>query len=606
MYKRILKLPQLNKSIEINNNDDNLLNILRQNEILLYSPCGGNGTCGKCKVQVTGNINEITEEEKKYLSKEEISRGIRLACKTYILGEAKVYLSDSKLENNSKRNLESRKQYKIDSIITKKVIRLNAPTLENNISITDCIKDKLGDIKIDLDILIEVSNNIDYYKDVTVTLYEDQLIDIEHGNTTDKKYGIAVDIGTTTIACYLIDLNNGRQLEVQSAQNPQIGFGSDIVSRIKYCLENEGGLNNLSNKIRKAIDKLIYEVSKRANVDRRHIYQCVLVGNTTMNHLFWGFNPKSLSKFPFNPVTKDMIIQKAGKIGIENMNNKGKVIFLPNIGGFVGSDTIGAIIASNLINMPNNILLIDLGTNGEIVLSTSTKRYACSTAAGPAFEGARIKNGMQAFSGAIDKVRIEDDLYYTTIDNKPPKGICGSGLIDIISEFLRVGIIEESGKIVDPDSLDNKKLSQRIIKKGRRKEVIIAYENETESGQVISIEQKDIREIQLAKAAIRAGINILLKIANIQFKDINNILIAGAFGNYINKESARRIGIFPHIELNKIVLLGNAAGEGAKIALCDKAILTNKTKECCLTTKHIELSIHPDFHEEFVDAMYFK
>ncbi|SKC39633.1 ASKHA domain-containing protein [Maledivibacter halophilus] len=606
MNEKKIHLPEINKTINVANSKDSLLDLLAKEEIIIYSPCGGKGTCGKCKIRVKGSVNDITNEEKNFLTEDELENDIRLACRTFITGYADVYLLEGKLRNDSKSSLETLKEYKVNNKVIKKYIKIHKPTLENNNSVVECINNSLKDVHIDLDMLRKISKDIDYSKNVTITLYDNELIDMEYEDTRDKNYGVAIDIGTTTVACYLMDLNNGKQIKVSSTQNPQAVYGADVISRINYCLENEEGVEVLSKKVKKGIDELIKELSVKANIDKRHIYQCVLVGNTTMNHLFIGLNPKSLSAMPFNPVIKDVVIEKASRIGINSINSHGKIVFLSNIGGFVGSDTVGAIISADLTHDVDNSLIIDLGTNGEIVLSTPKGRYACSTAAGPAFEGAKIKNGMQAFSGAINSVIIEDDMHYTTIDNQPAKGICGSGLIDIISEFIRIGIITEDGKIVEPHVLNNEKLSKRIIKNGRKKEVIIAYDNETYNRQIITITQKDVRELQLAKGAIKAGINILLKVAEVKFQNIDRILLAGAFGNYINKESARRIGVFPNVELDKIISLGNAAGEGAKLALCNKEILDISRREYSLATKHIEISTHPDFQDEFVSGMYFK
>lgn len=601
-----INIPQLDKVIKTDQTQHSLLDLFNQEGILIYSPCGGQGTCGKCKVRISGNANDITDEEKNFLSDEEIHKGIRLACKTYVSGEVEVYLLEDNIKNDAKKRIETNKQYRVNSPLTKKITKLDMPTLENSYAMVDCIKNRLGKIKIDISLLKALSQKIAYSKEATFTLYDDELIDVEYKDTCNQKYGVAIDIGTTTVACYLVDLNKGIQMDVSSIQNPQAAYGADVISRINYTIEYEDGLKILSGKIQKAIDELIYTVAFQANVDTRYIYECVLVGNTTMYHLFWGIHPKSLSQLPFNAVTNEMIIKDAELVGLRNMNPRGKILFLPSIGGFVGSDTVGAMIGADMVHQPDNLLLIDLGTNGEIVLATQNGRYACSTAAGPAFEGAKIKYGMQAFRGAINAVKIEEDLCYTTIEDDPARGICGSGLIDVISEFLRVGLIEENGKILDPECIENEKLARRIIKNVRSKEVVIAYEEETENHEAIVITQKDIRELQLAKGAIKAGINILLKVANLKFENIDKILLAGAFGNFINKESARRIGIFPNIPLDKIISLGNAAGEGAKRVLCDQGMIETQANVYATTTKHIEISTHPDFQQEFLEGMYLR
>ncbi|MCT4619678.1 MAG: ASKHA domain-containing protein [Marinisporobacter sp.] len=601
----IVTLKDCKKTLYINN-EETALEELNKEGILIYAPCGGKGTCGKCKIKIKGQISSITKEEEKILTKEEIDKGIRLACKTYLYGQAEVEIVEEQFSNESKGKLGTKRIYEVDNHIVKRVVQLNPPTFEDGYTMVEVIKEKLGDIHIGLKMMKWLSHYIDYTKDSTFTLYKDELIDIEYGDTRNQIYGIAIDIGTTTVACYLIDLVKGVPIEVSSMQNPQFGYGADVISRINYTLENKDGLETLNKTIIHGIDVLIHKVTKKAKIKRRHIYECVLVANTTMTHLFLGLDVSSLSSVPFNAVTKDIVIEDAEEMGIKNINPKGKVLFLPGIAGFVGADTVGAMIAANLIKNKDAKLLIDLGTNGEIILSTSRGNYACSTAAGPAFEGAKIKYGMQAFLGAINQVKISDDLYYETIDQKPPKGICGSGLIDLMSELLRVGMVREDGKIVDQEEVENEALARRIVKRRRQKEIIIAYEKETQIEEGIAITQKDIREIQLAKGAIRGGINILLKVAELKINDIDEILLAGAFGNFINKGSARRIGVFPNVSIDKIISIGNAAGEGAIMALCNESVTKEHAKVYSSTTKHIEISKHPDFQDEFLEGMYLK
>jgi uncharacterized 2Fe-2S/4Fe-4S cluster protein (DUF4445 family) len=597
-------LPQLNKTISASKSTT-LLNILNTNKILIYAPCGGNGVCGKCKVLVHGDINELTNEEKKTLPENEIKTGIRLACKTYINTAAEVRLLDTALENHSKEKIKDILQYKTNSRITKKIIIPHKPTLENGLSTLECIIEDQDISKFHIDILQKIST-IDISSPVTITLYNNLLLDIDTEDTLSKKYGVAIDLGTTTVACYLIDLNTGHQLAVQSMQNPQAGYGADVISRINYSMESAVNLKNLQNCIVDGISSLIKKTADTAGIEAQYIYECVLVGNTAMNHLFLGFNPKSLSQIPFNPVIKKAVYSSIQNTGLNSINKNAVVSFLPNIGGFVGSDTVGCIIAAELaVQIEKCRVLVDLGTNGEIVLSSPKGKYTCSTAAGPAFEGANISCGMQAFEGAVNSIKIADDISYTTISDKPALGICGSGLIDLIAELIKSELISTTGKIADPENIKNEKINRRIVSKGRIKHIILAHPEETAHNEEIIITQKDIREIQLAKAAIMAGINILLKIAGYKSTDIDEILLAGAFGNFINKENALAISLFPDISLNKVKSLGNAAGEGAKLYLCDRTFTEETVKNHLSEIAHIEISTHPDFQDEFVDNMYF-
>lgn len=605
MTRIALNLPQGHAIIQRDNAKSSLLEELVKKNIPIYSPCGGKGICGKCKVQTRGDVSDITTEEMQVLTPEELKKGIRLACRTYSTGTTTVFLTEEANKNNSKEKFETCGSYETNSRITKHGITVETPYVENDLALTECIKKEVGNIDIDLTITRELSNSFLPDKEITLSLYGTELIDIEQDKSVDQKYGAAFDIGTTTIACYLIDLNSGKQIYVESTQNPQSSYGADVISRINYCLQNDYGIQILSEKVKRCVSDLLRKACRSVKIKESHVYECVLVGNTTMHHLFWEFNPVSLSQVPFSPVTREMIAVDADTAGISGMNSRGKVLFLPCIGGFVGSDTLSAIIASDLTHKNGNTLVIDLGTNGEIVLSTSGQIYACSAAAGPAFEGACIQHGMQAFNGAINSVFIDDDLHYTTINNAPAKGICGSGLIDIVSQFLRAGIINESGRIVDPATIKSDPLSKRIVKEKRRKRVILAHKHESYNGEEICITQKDIRELQLAKGAIRAGINILLKVAKLNFEQIDSIFLAGAFGNFINKESARTIGVFPDIAIDKVISIGNAAGEGAKLVLCDKNILQKDIIENGLSIQHVAVSNHPDFQDEFVSGMSF-
>ncbi len=599
-----LDLIQFHKKIKING-QTTILEAVNASGISIYAPCGGQGSCGKCKVRVLGKVSYVTEQEKKHLTASEINQGIRLACKTYLEGDGELYLVEDELKNDTKGKMGAYtyKKYPLNSGVTKKNIKLSLLKSEKEEAIIDSLKKHLDCAEIPLEIIRQISYNLDQQEEASCTMFKKQLIAVDY-DKNENIYGIGIDIGTTTMACYLLDLNKGTFKKAASIQNPQVGYGADVISRIDFSLANEQGIDTLKERLLAGVNELISKVALQANVEVNHIYKCVIVGNTTMIHSLLGLSLKTLSALPFKGVIKDMVRKNAAFLGIKQMNPQGQVILMPGIAGFVGGDTVGAMIAADFKNAENNRLLLDLGTNGEIVLSTPKGRYTCSTAAGPAFEGAKIKDGMQAFSGAINTVKIQDDLFYTTIDNKPAKGICGSGLIDVVSELLKAGVINTDGRIKDSSQIANEKLAQRIKIKDRKKEVIIAYAQDTYHQEDITLTQKDIRELQLAKGAIKAGINILLKEASIVSQDIDEILLAGAFGNFVSKKSAASIGLFPQIKLDKIRSIGNGAGEGALMALCDENILEKEAREYAYHTKHIEISKHPDFQEEFLQGMY--
>lgn len=600
-----LYLPQLNHSIS-SERDKSILDILNENNIMIYAPCGGQGICGKCKIIIHGDINPVSFAEKEILSSNEIKQGIRLACQTYINSAAEAKLLSTSLRNHTKEFISSQFQYPSNSRISKQVIQPAEPTFENSLSFAECITNSLSKKWLPLDLAKSIPK-IDITELITVTSYNDEIISIENGNTTAQKYGVAIDIGTTTVACYLLDLNTGEQLSVESIQNHQCGYGADVISRINYCVDNKSGTDILRDSIISDINYLINLVAAEAKINENYIYECTFVGNTTMQHLFFGINPESLSKFPFNPSIRETIFDNAKAVGINTVNKNAKLTFLPNIGGFVGADTFGCIIEAKLLeNVRKCRILVDLGTNGEIILSSHKGIFACSTAAGPAFEGTNISSGMQAFDGAVNSITISKDISYCTIGNKPPKGICGSGLIDAVSVFKNAGLLDKTGKLVEPENIKNEDLKKRfILKDGKIKEIIIVFAEETQFNKNITITQKDIREIQLAKSAIRAGINILLKQAGLTVAQIYEILLAGTFGNFISKNNALNISLLPEVDITKIISLGNAAGGGAKIFLCDKNYTKEKLDEDFKKIKHIELSVQTEFHTEFVNNMFF-
>lgn len=566
----------------------NILQGLKENNISFYAPCSGNGICGKCKIKIKNSTSNITEEEINHLSKKEIEEGIRLACKTYMVedGEVEIEYDINECKSDSKKT-----KYDTKSLIQQKYIKID---IENGVSILDIIKKQLRDVHIDNEMMRNISN-IYYNEGINITLYKDKIIDIKNYKNSNEKYGIAIDIGTTTVAVYLLNLNTGEQMSVKSFQNPQCLYGADVISRINYTIENKKGMDVLRQKIIKEIDYNIGLVLNQFNIDKEEVYKCVIVGNTTMSHIFWGLNLYTLSKIPFIPVNREMLYDTASNIVFNNMNKNAVVIFLPNIAGFLGSDTVAAMIEAEFVDNDKNILLIDLGTNGEIVLSTKGSILACSTAAGPAFEGANIKFGMQAFDGAINKFKIKEDIEYETINNKKPRGICGSALVDIVSEMKKIGIINKTGKINNPEKIKNIKLSKRVVKKDKKYEFKIIDD--------ISITQDDIRQLQLAKSAIRSGINILMQKENIKVQDLDYIYLAGAFGNFINKESAKVIGLIPNIDYDNIISLGNAAGEGAKKFLC-KDKLEEDINYYMNNTEHVDIAKYENFQEEFLKNIY--
>uniref|UniRef100_UPI0025BD6F44 ASKHA domain-containing protein n=1 Tax=Ferroglobus sp. TaxID=2614230 RepID=UPI0025BD6F44 len=434
---------------------------------------------------------------------------------------------------------------------------------------------------------------------VTVTIWNDrEIIDVEPGYRAENVYGLAVDIGTTTVVGYLTDLRTGKVLAVDSMMNPQVTYGEDVMSRITYAMQNPEGLEQLNRKIIDGINEILKNVCDQAGIKPEEVSEVTIVGNTAMHHIFLKIEPKYLSLAPYVPALHKSYDVKARDLGL-NISKGGYVHVLPIEAGWVGADNVAVLIATEPYKRDEMCLVIDIGTNGEIVLGNKERLISCSAAAGPALEGAHIKHGMRAATGAIERIRIDPETFepeYKTIGNAPPRGICGSGIIDAAAELYRVGIVKKNGRFnLDLDT-------PRVRVADGQPEYVIAWANETAIGHDIVITQKDIREIQLAKGAMCAGAHILMKEMGVE--SVDRVIVAGAFGNYIDKISALIIGLVPDVPVDRIESVGNAAGVGARLALISKE-KRREANEIARKVEHIKLAVHPDFEREFSMAMYF-
>ncbi len=536
-----IKFLPLGKVIHANAGE-NLLNIAKQAGILIDASCGGIKKCGNCKVKIIGEQNyPLTKTEQKLLTPFEIENHYRLACCFSIQSDLEVYVPD--LHDSSVRK--------------KNMIKLP----ENFTS--------------------------------------------EKAPSTSRCYGVAFDIGTTTVVGMLWNLINHTIVDTEARTNYQTTHGADVISRIQFCMKNPSHTKLMQEKVIQCLNDILEDIYIRNHIQPKQVSEVTLVGNTTMSHLILGISPESLAFAPFTPVFCEAQMLSAKELGIW-VNPGANVFLLPNIAGHVGSDIVGMLLSTRIYQYSGCHIAIDIGTNGEIVAIKDGKMVTCSTAAGPAFEGASIYHGMRAASGAIESVQIENgDVFIKTIDDMTPVGLCGSGLIDAVAQLLEARIIESNGRILTckeailagvPSSL-----AKRIITTKAGLSFVLAH---NESDEPIVLTQQDIREVQLAKGAILAGIKTLMKTLDITTESINSILLAGAFGNYINKQSALRIGLFPQVPIEKIISVGNAAGTGSSMAL-----LSDTEKEIAIqlakTTEHIELSMNMDFQEFYISAMSF-
>lgn len=509
-----------------------MLALLQQNNIYVDAPCNGNGTCGKCKILVSGSVSPLTPAEQKMLSAEEQSANMRLACRTFAIGDALIQLD-----------------------------------LANEFGVqSEGIADEYS-----------ISPRVNV-------------------NTLQRAIGLAVDIGTTTVACYFYDLLSGSRIHTCSGLNEQRAFGSDVISRMNTSIEQKDGLHLLQSTIVKELNSFIADFCGKFHFCKDDIVDVVVAGNTVMLHLFGGYNPNGIAVAPFTPTSLFGFDLEASALGLDVFKTA-KVFLTDCISGYVGGDITVGVLSSGAYMSEKPCIFIDIGTNGEMAIGDKTAFTCCATAAGPAFEGAHIKDGVGGISGAIDAVSVTDDgeISFTTIGNLPPIGICGSGIISAIAALVKLGIIDETGRI-DEDCIPEK--------------LLYRYNDDETSfvldmASSIAITQKDVREVQLAKAAIAAGINTMLYAKGLTFTDIDKVYLAGGFGSFIDKKAACDIGLLPKKLFDKIHTVGNAAGMGAiRLLLNGQSIET--LHELTQKFSYYELSGDAFFQDDYIEQMCFE
>ncbi|HZK17801.1 MAG TPA: ASKHA domain-containing protein [Clostridia bacterium] len=589
----------------------NIMDAADKAGVFIDGICGRKGTCGKCLARlVSGKLSAATDTEKKHLGDSKLEEGLFLACQRQALGDlvlevqAEVETKQASGSDAAKR-VETGYLFEVDSGLTKQYLELPKPTIDDQRPDLERLLHRLPQgAFFDIEVarkLPKVLRDNDF--NVTAVMLENKLTVVEPGDTTGYKYGVAFDIGTTTVAGYLVDLSDGKVIGSASANNRQGIHGADVISRIDYTMHNPEGLSRLQKLVANSMEEVLSRLVDRTKIDARYIYELVAVGNTTMSHILLGISPASLAPAPFIPVFSGSISTDAKTFGLNVVPPEARVTVLPNVAGYVGSDTVGVMLATAINERKGTWLAVDIGTNGEIVLSVSGRLYTCSTAAGPAFEGAGIKQGMRAGRGAINNFRIIDgDVDLHIVGNKKAKGICGSGLVDVVSELVRTGIIQRNGRIgkpQDPSDILSDKITDRIVKGDHGNEFVLA-----EGDPGVRLFQKDISELQLAKGAIRAGIEVLMQKAGVTVDHINGVLLAGAFGANLRVESIIGIGMLPNIKPELVSAVGNAAGMGALLALTS-TVKRGQADELAKEAEHVELSSSKEFHDTFVKSLTF-
>ncbi len=544
----------------------------------IRSLCGGKGGCGKCKVVVKKGKYEINPEpHEKFLSEKEMEEGVVLACQTFLLSDAEIFIPpESRLEKQqilnefivSEKELSPavRKEFYSDTflpeIISQKGYRLS------------CQPD------------IEEGN-------LTLVLRGNEVIAVEDGDTRSEFFGLAIDIGTTTIVTALIDLNSGNAVSIASDYNGQIIYGEEVLSRVEFVFSRKDGMKILQKAVVESINRLIDRLMEGYSSPNK-IYDVVAAGNTLMTHFFLNKDINYLFKSSKVMIEKKGFTEIAKNMGLK-VNENAQVFTLPPVGRYVGGDIVGDILASRIVDSPYLSLMVDLGTNGEIVLGSEGWAISTSVASGPAFEGYEIKHGSRAVEGAIDHVEIVNgELEYTVIGNRKPRSICGSGLIDLLAELFKNGVVDFQG------NLDRR--HERVRKGDKELEFVVAFADETDTGDDIVFTQTDIDTLIKSKAAVCAGISVLIKKAGITPSDVERFYIAGAFGYYINFENAITIGLFPELPNAEVKQIGNGSLAGAYLALTSRKKRDLAETMAKLMT-YFDLSTDADFMEEYNAAL---
>lgn len=566
-------------------------------------PCGGHGRCGKCIVKVTGGVSKIEPEERRMLPPR--ARRARLACMARLEGDTEVTIPETSRIRIQKIKTTGRtsRKYKFDPGIMKVFLgkrdrrRMRKLAERYDIGIED-IAVRMADTDLmDRDLRMDHEWRLGLHSNATVVAATDGIVGFEAGDTSDRCYGLAIDVGTNTVVCSLVDLNTGKELGITSTINPQIIHGDDVISRIRFA-KASGGLEMLQREIVNLINGMIGELARSLGIDRRRIYVCSAVGNTAMQHILVGVSPVELGRAPYRARLVTSVETLASRSGMD-AHTGCRLLMPPSLGGFVGGDLVALIISQRLHKRKVPVMAIDLGTNGEIALAAGGRLFVCSTAAGPAFEGERISSGVRAINGAVEDVKItKRKMALTTIGGGRPVGLCGSGLIASVAELLRAGVIEASGRIKTPEEIKTKWLAARVLPGDRGRTVVLSRRPS------VKLWQGDIREVQLGKAAMCAGMRTLARAAGVDMAEIRQILVAGSFGSALRAASIRRIGLVPTEFRGRIRVIGNSAIEGAKILLASREA-RRVAREVASGAEHVELFSEPDFKEEFYASMVF-
>ena len=579
------------------------------NGIAIDSTCGGYGTCKKCRIKVTDGDSEPTKLDFRAFSADEIRAGWRLAC--MVRPAANIAIDVPPLTTRPKAaTVGVGRQVILRPAVQKRYVELKSPTLHDQRTDIVRLLDEIDDFEATVSLaamrhLPKALRESDFK--VTAVFIEQELIEIEPGDTTSIRYAIAFDLGTTTVVATLLDLNTGAPVAVASMLNKQQPFGADVITRISTTMLDPEGLNKLRSLAQQTLSELTEEVIAEAGIDRKNIYEVALAGNATMTQIVLGIDPEPLGVAPFIMASAVYPNVRATELGLD-IHPLAKALIMPSLGAYVGGDIIAGALASGMDRDKRLRLFIDVGTNCEIILGDGERILATAAPAGPAFEAASIKCGVRAAAGAIETVKVKDgQLVIGTIEDTPAIGICGSGLVDACAMLVELGLLDKSGRFVPEDVAKTvaPQLSDRLtMLEGERIFVLTWGKEIGNPSDAIFLSQRDVRELQFAKAAIATGWSLLVEEFGIQETDIQQVLLAGSFGTYLSPASAIKIGLVPKISVLRIISAGNVAGEGAKMVLLS-AQERNGADALLEQIDYVELSDRSDFNDKFVERLAF-
>jgi uncharacterized 2Fe-2S/4Fe-4S cluster protein (DUF4445 family) len=581
----------------------------------ITATCGGRGRCTSCRVKfVAGTVPPPTIMDELQLGDDLVRESYRLSCQCRVTEAVTVQVAPAVDERSfqilgTERAAGALARVQIDSGIEKAVVTVELPKEEHHqTSDLEALLTATGRApeSVPADLLKSLPGALrEYQGQATVTTFGTRVLAVEPGDTALLKFGLAIDIGTTSVVTTLMELESGEQLAAVSSLNPQAVFGGDLMSRIAFAQFNPGNLRKLQTRIIGLLNQHIEQVTRESGVLAKWIYKVVVVGNTCMHHILLGIDPSYVGLAPYAPVVRDPLVLPARDLFLK-VSPEARVCLLPIVAGFVGADAVAVALSTRISETPELRIAVDIGTNGEVLLGSRDRLWACSAPAGPALEGAQIRHGMRGALGAIDRVWIEDgDLRLHTIGETDAQGICGSGIIDAVAALLEAGAIDWTG-LIDVDGRERLPgaLRDRVLMRGEDRLVVLARTGESGAAHEIVLGQDDVRQVQLCKGAIASGVAMLQRLAGVPDDQVSELMLAGGFGNYLSIPSALRIGLIPALPESRIRYVGNAAALGAQLALMSEAE-RRRAETIARRIEHVSLAAHPDFQDVFVDCMNF-